>query len=244
MLNRVQNQIKAWHTGLFLRRPYWTSLRSVGNAPAAQAVILIPILGYWIIFNEHIAGRYANLTGEVIQGAQGNPPWRLFLTYFALCFVAVASAFYRWRCPSEIKLYPAESEYVGRISPEISGIELMRVKWRLRTVMKKASVDMSDYKKQLKRHPLHSFKPPAMASREIPLSVLKLCNRSSPIARMIVITFYAVGFLILFLLSLEVFWRVTKAMLVPCSQNSSQRIDGLNALPHDPVVVSGISEGY
>ena len=214
MLNEVQNQIKAWHTGLFLRRPYWTSLRSVGNAPAAQAVILIPILGYWIIFNEHIAGRYANLTGEVIQGAQGNPPWRLFLTYFALCFVAVASAFYRWRCPSEIKLYPAESEYVGHISPEISGIELMRVELALKNGDEESQRGYERLQKAIETAPVTQLQAARDGvKRNTLLLYFKLCNRSSPIARMIVVTFYAVGFLILFLLSLEVFWRVTKAML-------------------------------
>jgi hypothetical protein len=211
MLDRVRIRIGAWHTRIARRRPFWTGLRSVGNTPAAQAVILIPLLGYWIIFNAQIADYYANLTGEVMPRAQSGPPWRLFATYFGLCFVAVASALYQWRCPSEIKLYPSASEYVGRISPEMSEIELARVRKILQEADIATQLTAENRDRAFGDPPL-PLESPGRVKRDLLQLHFDLCNRSSPIARMIVAGCYGFGFLILVGLSLEVFWRVTRAM--------------------------------
>jgi hypothetical protein len=34
--------------------PYWLQVRSVSNSTAARLTILIPIIGYWIIFNDYL----------------------------------------------------------------------------------------------------------------------------------------------------------------------------------------------
>ena len=32
----------------------WTDLRGISNSSAAKSTILIPLVGYWIIFNEYV----------------------------------------------------------------------------------------------------------------------------------------------------------------------------------------------
>jgi hypothetical protein len=37
-----------------LRKPFWTKLRIIGNTSPAKAVILVPLIGHWIIFNNDL----------------------------------------------------------------------------------------------------------------------------------------------------------------------------------------------
>jgi hypothetical protein len=77
--------------------PYWTSFRTTSNTPAARAVILIPLIGYWIIFNAYVADHTKFTRFLFPHGpATGHLPWRLFVMYFGLCLVSVASALYQW----------------------------------------------------------------------------------------------------------------------------------------------------
>ncbi len=116
-----------------LRRPFWTDLRGISNTPAARAVILIPLIGYWIIFNDRLVSLSA-LSHFLFHStpAPEHFPWRLFATYFGLCFVAFGSLLYQWRCPAQIKYYATATDYVGSVFPNISGIELGRVEEALR----------------------------------------------------------------------------------------------------------------
>jgi hypothetical protein len=86
----------------------WSRLRPVGNSLVVKLTIIIPVIGYLIIFNDKLAG-YANLISEFggndRLGLSVSP--RLFQIYFGLCFVAIASAVYSLACPSIIKRYPS-----------------------------------------------------------------------------------------------------------------------------------------
>ena len=209
MLERVRIRIDAWHARLARCRPYWTTFREVGNSPASQAVILVPLIGYWIIFNEYIADHYANLTGQLMPRAQNGPPVRLLWTYLGLCSVAVASALYRWRCPSEVKRYPAAPEYIGAVLSHVSPAELGRIQKLLQR---------SDAATQLTAENLLRAANPSSAQQEAwKRSIMQLYfddrNRSSPIVRMVAAGCYMLGFLILGCLSIEVFFRVVGVML-------------------------------
>lgn len=118
----------------FAESPHWTDFRAVSNTAAARAVILIPLIGYWIIFNDYIVEctRLSRFLYRDGTEPANYFPLRLFFVYFGLCFVAVASTLYQWRCSPEIKLYPTATEYVGSIFPHISGIEEVRVEQALR----------------------------------------------------------------------------------------------------------------
>ncbi len=103
----------------------WTRLAAVGNTTAARLVILIPIVGYWIILNDWVSQRVA-LWFEV-AGEPKHVPWRLFMTYFGLCFMALGSAVYQLCGPVEIKRFTSITDYVDRSFTNISDIELIRV---------------------------------------------------------------------------------------------------------------------
>jgi len=97
----------------------WSSpyIRSIGNSYAARLAILIPLIGYWIIFNDFIV-QHVRLWLETIGLSADEPqtvPWRLLKLYFGLCFIALATVIYRWRCPEQVKLYATASEYIAAL---------------------------------------------------------------------------------------------------------------------------------
>lgn len=212
--------ITAKNWKVHVQRPYWTELRGVGNSVPAQSAILIPLIGYWIIFNDRLL-QYAALSTAL--DTRGHPPmpghvsWRLFDTYFGLFFIAAGSLVYRLRCPSEVKLYPTASAYVGGIFPHISGIEMMRVE--------KALADGDDESRraaQATQTSLEKWGPlldgrVAQAHRDGAeknnlQNHFDLCNRSAPIARIAAGATYAVGLLLLTVPAADILWRVTRAL--------------------------------
>ena len=100
----------------------WTTLRPVGNSVIVKLTILIPAVGYLIIFNDKLVG-YVDLIREIsnLDKSSGlSVPPRLFQLYFGFCFVAVASAIYSMACPSIIKRYPSAID-LGAATTEAVG---------------------------------------------------------------------------------------------------------------------------
>ena len=90
----------------------WSQLRSISNLPITRATILIPVIGYFLIFNAHVV-EYLHLTPALTDNtiAQGREvSWRLLLIYFGLCSIGGASAVYQVCCPAEIKRYSSAVE--------------------------------------------------------------------------------------------------------------------------------------
>ena len=95
---------------------------------------MIPIIGYFLIFNENVVG-YLRLADEVLRGEGGGSVrpdvgfFRLQLVYFGLCFYAIASALYQLFCPPEVKGFPTDVDYVDRYRTNISPALVERL-WR------------------------------------------------------------------------------------------------------------------
>lgn len=119
---------QSWATAR--RRPYWTDLRALSNTPAARAVILIPIVGYWIILNDQIVSHVSDLSCRIVEcGCDRNPtPWRLFATYFGLCLIGIGSFIYQTCCGRIVKDYPDATAYARAFTHDISGTEMDRVR--------------------------------------------------------------------------------------------------------------------
>jgi hypothetical protein len=78
-----------------------------------RRTILIPLLGYLIIFNSHVM-HYLDLAKE-IAGAPphgGEVPTQLLLIYFGLCALAIGSIVYGRYCPDQVKHYGTSAAYV------------------------------------------------------------------------------------------------------------------------------------
>lgn len=101
--------------------PRWSRLREAGNSNLVQLTILIPLIGYLIIFNEQVAS-YLELIkevsgGQAVEGLSVSP--RLLLIYFGLCLISFGAILYRRYCPIEIKRYGSSTEFVGGDGPNV-----------------------------------------------------------------------------------------------------------------------------
>lgn len=192
------NQINLAAIGSSTLRP-WTSLRSISNSYAARSTILIPVIGYMILFNDRVI-RYLDLVNEVGGPHHGAIPPRLVLVYFGLCSVAIGTVIYSLFCPSEAKRYETADEYVGDAAHTVPMIvrdayerELMGspFKGRLETIK-----GMNYIYEEYWRAFLYIY--------------FEHLNLKHPLARTVIQIAYVIGFTCLAIPSAEVFWRVVK----------------------------------
>jgi len=98
----------------------WNDLRRIGNSPVARASIIVPVLGYLILFHSDLIN-YLQFHSSFCKDCTVS--WRLHFLYFACCSFAVGSILYAWRCPEVIKSYQTardffESEHVYFCHPQ------------------------------------------------------------------------------------------------------------------------------
>ena len=85
--------------------PSWDRLRIIGNSRLVQLTAIMPIVGYLIIFNQHVVSAlhldnslFGSITEEFLIS-------RLRLLYFGLFFTGIGSLLFSLFCPPKIKQY-------------------------------------------------------------------------------------------------------------------------------------------
>src|SRR6266852_9232668 len=106
----LRNALSRWDTA-----SKWSRLRSVGNSLPARLTILIPLVGYLIIFNQETA-KYLTLIQELAgQKTSADHPISVspsvLLVYFGLCALALGSAIYSYLCPDQVRHYGSSAAY-------------------------------------------------------------------------------------------------------------------------------------
>ena len=197
-----------------VRVPYWTDVRWISNSPAARLVILIPLVGYWIILNNHVV-EFTRLSRELVGHDPPGDPWRLFATYFGLCGVAVASALYQIYCPNEVKAFPSASAYVAGYFSDISGIEMRRVDLAVENGDQESQRMYALTQEQLARA-TDSLDDLERRRANVKRNTLQihydLWNRSNASVRRAMAVLYRLGFLALAVPSIDIFIRVSRAL--------------------------------
>lgn len=85
----------------------WLDLRSLGNSKLVQSTVLVPVIGYLILFSEW----FLELVGE----RNGfNLLWKIYCLYYSFTLIAVASVIYNYKCPSAFKYYGSLAEYIEK----------------------------------------------------------------------------------------------------------------------------------
>src|SRR5262249_16213486 len=139
-----------------------------------------------------------------------------FAMYFGLCFVALASSVYQWKCPREVKRYASPVDYIAGVLPHISEIETARVEYNLE------QRDPQTFGVIRHNHP--RFSPGGRSDadrrahqqdyvRNILQRHFDICNRESLWARWVVGTCYVLGGLILLVPASNIFVAVSCALL-------------------------------
>lgn len=188
------------------RAARWTRLRPVGNSLPAKLTILIPLIGYLIIFNAKVA-KYLHLVRELSGYPADNQlpvSPRLLLVYFGLCALALGQTMFSLGCPAKVKHYGDPAAFAGGDGPSTKDFAFERIETELKN---------SAYRMELKT--IHDRYGPAQTNEQksqVNNSVLHLyfeyLDNLHPLMRWIAFLSYAIGFICLMIPSLGVFFRV------------------------------------
>jgi hypothetical protein len=181
----------------------WTSLRTLSNSQVTRSAVIIPLIGYMLIFNDKIS-RFLNLAAELggSESISGLSP-RLLWIYFGLCFVAFANALYNFCCPREVKEYPSASAYLIGETESLGETALSAISSRLsRSDMKE------DYQKVMN---YYAGRPTEYRKELLRLNFDFLNTRHRSVRILSAIS-YIIGFLCLGVPSAQVFVRVLRML--------------------------------
>jgi len=134
--------------------PRWSRLRGTGNSLPVRLTVLIPVVGYLVIFNSYIV-KYLELAKEfggaqAMDNASVSP--RLLLIYFGLCAVALGSVIYDRFCPDEVKHFGTSAAYVGGDGRSIGDFVLESIEATLwSSVFVRRYTDMRDKLESIRR---------------------------------------------------------------------------------------------
>ena len=101
----------------------WLTLSSIGRSRIVSLTIIVPFVGYIIIFNDYIIGYFSFARAVILDISPSNGIGvdklqkdisldNLYFLYFGLLFVGIASALFSFFCPEEIKQYKVANDYI------------------------------------------------------------------------------------------------------------------------------------
>ncbi len=198
----------------------WTLFRSVSNSHAVKLTIFIPLIGYWILFNEKLLP-YIELSRKITGGAAhaattepAHIPFNLLLLYFGLCLIAAGSLLYQLFCAREIRNYGSSAEYVAQERAHLSRPGRAMISHFLD---KNDRAQYDSFLKNLYGYGEHG-KPTLVTEDEKFLPDLLdyhfgFLNGTYPPVRVLIATLYALGFIALAIPSLKIFAKVTLLLM-------------------------------
>ena len=197
---------------------HWSAVNTLSNSFAARATILIPLIGYLILFNEKMAD-YLNLIG--VLNANDNHygvSLRLLSLYMGLCFIAAAVMVYSLRCPREIKGYSTAPDFIAKVQGTISGPSL-----RIIEVMVSSDPSMEDEFEGLRMVRVNTSGITIDTDKEAYITGLlflyfQLLDESRQYSRFLCLMLYALGFVFVSIPSLKIFVKVFSIFITVMSQ--------------------------
>lgn len=99
----------------------WTTLRAIGKSKIVNLTILIPFIGWLILFNQQVID-WLHVAPSILGFHDANPDpnvvqtvflRKLYVTYFGLMFLGLGSTLFQIFCPNETKIYPDKNDFVA-----------------------------------------------------------------------------------------------------------------------------------
>jgi hypothetical protein len=101
---RLQHWLIAKRPPNWVDVPRWHHLRAFGNSPVVRATILVPVLGYWILFSEYIY--------NLIKLREPlTTLWKVYTLYYGLSVLGLGSIIYQLTCPEKVKRYATAVDF-------------------------------------------------------------------------------------------------------------------------------------
>ncbi|MCA1415281.1 hypothetical protein I6F30_29740 [Bradyrhizobium sp. NBAIM20] len=203
----------------------WSRLRAIGKSPAAKMTVLLPLIGYLIIFNKSVA-EFLHLVSELAGGSEKqlmSVSPKLMLVYLGTCGIAMGQVLYGVFCPSEVKAYGHETPYVADAEKVTKDFGYEKLEAALRE-----SAYNPEYQRMRDRYEKSPFARPITEDQKAIINngVLhlhfRLLNNRWLAARWATAVFYFCGLVCLMVPSLGVFVRVMKIIGVVIFADYSQ----------------------
>jgi hypothetical protein len=147
-------------------------------------------------------------------------PWRLFATYFGLCWLAAGSLVYQLCCDEVIKRFPDATGYSASFAREVSGAEMDRVEDSLKgepVAAQRAAGHRRYFDERNKGFPggevSQEIEVRVEFWRNILLEDFDLRNSRCYPGRLFVAFSYIFGFVILMFPTIDIFRRVAGLLL-------------------------------
>jgi hypothetical protein len=191
---------------------YWSRLRSIGNSSLAKSTIVVPLVGYLILFNEKFQD-YLRISGELLGYERSEPSGlpRLLFIYFGLCLIAFASALFNWFCPLQTKKYASAEEYIAGDEPFLTFHARGSIERALETGDAEAQRLLADLNAIQRPTPqtLEEIRHQGAETFRVEMQLyFEMLDRSNPVVRWLIIPLYTIGFLSLSTPAVRVFVRV------------------------------------
>ena len=202
----------------------WENLRKIGQSRVVKLTILVPIFGYLVLFNEQVVQLF-EVSTQVVKGltvvedvqktVSQDTKTRLYYFYFGFSFLGIGSLIYQMFCPNLIKDYGSEREFIREEVGLVTEKRFRLMASFLEQEDLASSIDIDDaldgYKEAQNMMP--NERKAGMDSAKMDVMALFWAseNLSRIVARHSVFVFYIVGFCVLAVPSLNMFYRVAKA---------------------------------
>lgn len=124
-LHRIREFFR--RVGILLSESFsWSALTTIGQSYFVRLTIIMPFVGYAILFNshiqeyfvvsrDHVSDIYSGIVSDNVVERMSIS--RLNFLYFGLVFVGFASSLYALFSPREIKSHPLPADYINYTSP-------------------------------------------------------------------------------------------------------------------------------
>jgi hypothetical protein len=110
--------------------PKWSTLRVIGNSAPVRATVVMPFIGYLILFNSHVVDALRPAIELFPDCASGGCDrsfmWsRLFFLYFGLMFLGAGAFIYQLRCDPNIKRFDTSEAFTASVSAVVTESDLL-----------------------------------------------------------------------------------------------------------------------
>lgn len=87
----------------------WSALKGVMSSKFARLTVIIPIIGWLLIYNDNLIQLFEELLGEELPEELN---WKVYIFYVGLFCISVSSILYAIFCPKEISAHTSDVNYV------------------------------------------------------------------------------------------------------------------------------------
>jgi len=185
----------------------WGNLKIIGQSKLVSMTIIIPLFGYIIFFNEQlisiieVSNSYLNQFKIIHTDITLNNSNKLFYIYFGLSFLGIASILYKLVSPSLINEYKSMREYIDK-EKMIMNLNNTNILFNKLKDDNNKDVDLLQDK----------IVPVSEISDDTLIGIMSINwkhnNELFQKTRMLVFSLYIVGFLLLFIPSIRMFYNV------------------------------------